>query len=196
VVRENEENSFDGEGQEQRSVPYRRSLDSVDWAILAELQADARLSMAEVARRVHMSGPAVNERVRRLEDMGVITGYSAQVDLAAVGRPVRAYLRIAATSDIRRQVAKVVDETPEVMECHRGTGRECFIMKIAVTDIAHLERVIDRFTRFGEITTSIVLSSLLPNRAVEPMTAEGSRRRPSTSTTPPTSWRPSTAPPQ
>ncbi|MGW0811228.1 Lrp/AsnC family transcriptional regulator [Nonomuraea sp. NPDC002799] len=157
----------------------------MDWAILAELQADARLSMAEVARRVHMSGPAVNERVRRLEDMGVITGYSAQVDLAAVGRPVRAYLRIAATGDIRQQVGKVVDETPEVMECHRGTGQECFIIKIAVADIAHLERIIDRFTRFGEITTSILLSSVLSDRAVEPLTTAGPRRRPQSSTSPP-----------
>lgn len=145
------------------------SLDDTDWAILHELQADARLSMAELARRVHMSGPAAAERVRRLEGDGVIVGYSATVDLSAVGRPLTAFLRIGATDDIKDQVKAAVADTPEVMECHRGTGQECFVLKVAVEGVPHLERVMDRFTRFGRLTTSIVLSSPLPARPVQPL---------------------------
>ncbi|MGP3937522.1 Lrp/AsnC family transcriptional regulator [Nonomuraea sp. KM88] len=144
-------------------------LDQVDWAILTELQADARLSMAELARRVHMSGPAVTERVRRMERSGVITGYGARVDPSAVGRPLAAYLRIGAVGAIRDEVAALVNQTPEVIECHRGTGHECFIMKVAVTDVAHLERVIDRFTRLGRITTSIILSTIVPDQGLQPL---------------------------
>jgi Lrp/AsnC family transcriptional regulator, leucine-responsive regulatory protein len=146
-----------------------KALDDTDWAILRELQADARLSMAELARRIHMSGPAAAERVRRLEKCGVITGYGATVDLAAVGRPMTAFLRIGAFSDIKDQVMTMIAEIPEVMECHRGTGHECFILKVAVADVRHLEQITDRFTHLGQLTTSVVLSTPLPGRAVEPL---------------------------
>lgn len=146
-----------------------KKLDRTDWAILHELQAEARLSMAELARRIHMSAPATAERVRRLEASGVITGYGARVDVAAVGRRLEAFLRISATGDVKDDVRAVVMDTPEVMECHRGTGQECFLLRVAVTDVSHLEHVADRFTRFGQLTTSVVLSSPLPWKPVQPL---------------------------
>jgi Lrp/AsnC family transcriptional regulator, leucine-responsive regulatory protein len=142
-------------------------LDGVGWRILAELQSDARLSMAELGRRVGLSAPATAERVRKLEDAGVISGYRAQIDLKRVGRPVMAFVRITALGDVRTRVAEAARHSPEVLEVHRGTGSDCFILKIAVEDIAHLEGVTDRFTKFGQLTTSIVLSSLVDRRNIE-----------------------------
>ncbi|BDP44499.1 AsnC family transcriptional regulator (plasmid) [Deinococcus aetherius] len=144
-----------------------RLLDEVGWHILDELQADARLSMAELGRRVGLSAPAAAERVRKLEDAGVISGYRAQVNLGRAGRPLLAFVRISAYGDVKVKVAEVVNKTPEVLEAHRGTGSDCFILKVAVRDIPHLEQVTDRFTMFGQLTTSIVLSSPLEGRVAE-----------------------------
>jgi Lrp/AsnC family transcriptional regulator, leucine-responsive regulatory protein len=142
-------------------------LDDAGWLILEELQRDARLSMAELGRRVNLSAPAVAERVRKLEDAGVIIGYRAEVNLPRVGRSLLAFVRISAYGDVKEKVARVVKTTPEVLEAHRGTGSDCFILKIAVRDILHLEAVTDRFTAFGQLTTSIVLSSTLTGRVTQ-----------------------------
>ena len=144
-----------------------RMLDRIGWRILEELQADARLSMAELGRRVGMSAPAVTERVRRLEDAGIISGYCAQVSPRRVGRPVLAFIRISAAGDVKAGVEAAVQKTPEVLEAHRGTGSDCFILKVAVQDITHLEHVTDRFTPFGQLTTSIVMSSPLESRGIK-----------------------------
>lgn len=149
------------------SFDKERLLDQLGWRILSELQSEARLSMAELGRRVGLSPPAAAERVRKFEDAGIIAGYGAQVDLGLLGRPLLAFVRISALRDVRAKVAEVVRNTPEVLEVHRGTGSDCFILKIAVRDIAHLESVTDRFTKFGQLTTSIVLSTLLDRRIVE-----------------------------
>ena len=141
-------------------------LDATNRLILAELQGDARLTMAELGRRVGLSAPAVTERVQRLEAEGVIRGYRAEVDPEAVGFSLGAILRVRPAS---RQIAKVADlarETPEVLECHRITGDDCFLMRLALRDVRHLEEVIDRFTAFGQTTTSIVQSSPVPARGV------------------------------
>lgn len=148
------------------------NIDETGWRILNELQEDARLSMAELGRKVGLSAPAVTERVRRLESAGVITGYAAQVDLARVGRPLLAYIRISAANQVKEKVAKVVRDMPEVLECHRGTGGDCFIIKVAVAGIPHLERVSDAFTGFGRLTTTIVLSTVLGYRQVEQVYGE------------------------
>jgi Lrp/AsnC family transcriptional regulator, leucine-responsive regulatory protein len=142
-------------------------LDDISWRILEELQTDARLSMAELGRRIGLSAPATAERVRRLEDAGVIAGYRAQVNVRRAGRPLLAFVRISAYGDVKKRVSEMVQITPEVMEAHRGTGSDCFILKLAVRDIAHLEQITDKFTSFGQLTTSIVLSSPLEDRTVE-----------------------------
>lgn len=144
-----------------------RLLDPIAWRILEELQTDARLSMAELGRRVGMSAPAVAERVRKLEDAKIISAYRAEVRPRRVGRPLLAFVRITAAGDVKAGVEAMVQKTPEILEAHRGTGSDCFIIKLAVRDITHLELVMDRFTRFGQLTTSIVMSSPLESRVIK-----------------------------
>jgi Lrp/AsnC family leucine-responsive transcriptional regulator len=147
-------------------MPSNAGLDTTNHRILTELQADGRLSMAELGRRVGLSPPAVAERVQRLEAEGVIKGYRALVDPEAVGFTLGAILRFRPAS---RQISKVADlarETPEVLECHRITGDDCFLMRIVVRDVRHLEEVIDRFTPYGDTTTSIMQTSPVPSRPV------------------------------
>ncbi|KAA0256367.1 Lrp/AsnC family transcriptional regulator [Acidobacteria bacterium ACD] len=142
-------------------------LDEKGWRILRELQGDARLSFAELGRRVGLSTPAVAERVRNLEAAGVVTGYRAEVDLAKVGLPILAVVRMSAVGDVLARITSVVRGMPEVLECHRATGADSFVMKVAVASVAHLEALIDRLTPFGTTSTSIVLSSPVPRRTIE-----------------------------
>jgi Lrp/AsnC family leucine-responsive transcriptional regulator len=133
---------------------------------VGELQGDARLSLAELGRRVGLSPPAVADRLGRLEAAGVIDGYAARVDPAALGYALTSIVRIRPSP---RQIAKVADlarATPEVVECHRITGEDCFFMKAHVRDVTHLEELIDTFSPFGQTTTSIVQSSPVPGRGV------------------------------
>ncbi len=144
-----------------------KSLDETAWKILTELQNDARLSFAELGRRVGLSTPAVAERVRNLEAVGVITGYRAEIDLRKVGLPILAIIRLSAVGDVLPRITAAVRAMPEVLECHRGTGADSFVMKVAVSSVGHLEALIDRLTPFGTTSTSIVLSSPVPWRLVE-----------------------------
>ena len=141
-------------------------IDATDHALLAELQADARLSLAELGRRVGLSSPAVAERLRRLERDGVVRGYHADVDPRALGYTLAGVLRIRPAPRQLPKVADLARETPEVVECHRITGDDCYFMKLHVRDVEHLEEVIDRFTPYGTTTTSIVQSSPVPRRGV------------------------------
>jgi Lrp/AsnC family transcriptional regulator, leucine-responsive regulatory protein len=142
-------------------------LDATNRLILNELQQDARLSLAELGRRVGLSSPAVADRMQRLERDGVITGYRAQVNPRALGFALAVVIRIRPAP---RQIAKVAElarDTPEIVECHRITGEDCFFMKAHVRDVEHLEEVIDRLAVFGQTTTSIVQSSPVPGRGVD-----------------------------
>ena len=141
-------------------------LDETNLALLSELQRDARLTLAELGRRVGLSSPAVAERLQRLEETGVIGGYRAIVDPRAVGYALGAVLRIRPAPRQIPKVAEVAERTPEVVECHRITGEDCFFMKLYVRDVEHLEEVIDAFTPFGQTTTSIMQSSPVAPRAV------------------------------
>jgi Lrp/AsnC family leucine-responsive transcriptional regulator len=144
----------------------RDPLDATNRRLLEELQGDARLSLAELGRRVGLSSPAVADRLARLERDGVIAGYQVRVDPRAVGFALSAVIRIRPAP---RQIAKVADVArgaPEVVECHRVTGEDCFYMRAHVRDVEHLEELIDRFTPFGQTTTSIVQSSPVPGRGV------------------------------
>jgi Lrp/AsnC family transcriptional regulator, leucine-responsive regulatory protein len=139
-------------------------LDKTGWQILEELQENGRLSFAELGRRVGLTLPAVAERVRKMEDAGIITGFHAEVDPAKIGLPIAAFIRISVVGDVFARVAKAVREMPEVLECHRGTGADSFTLKVAVESVQHLESLIDRLTPFGTTSTSIVLSTLVSNR--------------------------------
>jgi Lrp/AsnC family leucine-responsive transcriptional regulator len=141
-------------------------LDRTDWRIIQALQENARLSFTELGQLVGLSRPAVAERVRRLEEGQVITGYRAEVNLAKLGYTIVAFVRVSAVGDVLPQIRGVVEELPEVLECHRGTGSDCFILKIIASSIQHLERTIDRLTRYGQVTTSLVLSSVVTGRII------------------------------
>jgi Lrp/AsnC family leucine-responsive transcriptional regulator len=144
----------------------QRDNDVTNRRILAELQNDGRLSLAELGRRVGLSPPAVAERVQRLERDGVITGYHARVDPRALGYALTTVIRIRPAPRQIPKVAELARETPEIVECHRITGEDCFFMKATVRDVEHLEELIDRFVVYGQTTTSIVQSSPVPGRAV------------------------------
>lgn len=142
------------------------TVDDVDRSLLAELQGNARLSLAELGRRVGLSSPAVAERVQRMEADGVIRGYRADVDPRSLGLALTLVVRIRPAP---REIAKVADlarKTPEVVECSRITGDDCFVMRAHVRDVEHLEEVIDRFVPYGQTTTSIVQSSPVPRRGL------------------------------
>ncbi|GHO47198.1 Lrp/AsnC family transcriptional regulator [Ktedonospora formicarum] len=150
-----------------------RPLDETGWSILRELQKDARLSFPELGRRVGLSTPAVAERVRKLEDAGVITGYGARVDAAKVGLPMTAFVRITTTPQTEAGLRALMAELPELLECHRVTGNESFLLKLVVTSITHLEQVLNQLMGSGPVTTSIVLSTPLSG---EPIKQEATKR--------------------
>jgi Lrp/AsnC family leucine-responsive transcriptional regulator len=144
-----------------------QAIDATNLRLLEELGPDARLSLAELGRRVGLSSPAVAERLQRLERDGVIAGYRTEVDPRALGYAFAAVLRMRPAPRQIPKVADVARATPEVVECHRVTGEDCFYMKLHVRTVEHLEEVIDRFTPYGQTTTSIIQSSPVPRRGVE-----------------------------
>jgi Lrp/AsnC family leucine-responsive transcriptional regulator len=142
------------------------ALDSTNIELLREIRADARVSNAELGRRVGLSAPAVAERLARLEEAGAITGYRAELDPRALGYTLSVVLRIRPAPRELKKVAELAQRTPEVVECHRITGDDCYFMRMWVRDVDHLEEVIDRFAPYGQTTTSIVQSSPVPARDV------------------------------
>jgi Lrp/AsnC family leucine-responsive transcriptional regulator len=139
-------------------------LDDVNLRILAELRDGPRLSMAELARRVSMSAPAVTERVQRLQQAGVIAGYRLDIDPAAVGLPVTAFARIRPMPGSLQKIAELAAELPQVTECYRITGEDCFLIKLHAAAIDQLEAILDRFLVYGNTATSIVVSTPVPRR--------------------------------
>jgi Lrp/AsnC family transcriptional regulator, leucine-responsive regulatory protein len=142
------------------------SLDSTDWRILEALQDNARLSYAELARAVAMSPSAVTERVRRLEESGVIAGYTAVVNPERVGLGIGALVRLRYPSGNYRPFRTLLDTTPEIIEAHHVTGEDCFVLKVLARSMGHLEEVTGRISGLGAVTTSVVYSSPLARRAL------------------------------
>lgn len=144
-----------------------RLLDETGWQLLSELQQQARLSYNELGQRVGLSAPAVSERVRKLEEAGVITGYHAQINHTLVGLGVTAIIRmgLAASQSSARVIAGIRD-IPEVLECFRVLGSDTLILKVGVSSMEHLESLIDRFVVYGPLTTSMVLSTPVQRRVV------------------------------
>jgi Lrp/AsnC family leucine-responsive transcriptional regulator len=149
----------------RRANAYEGSLlDEIDRRLLEELVADGRLSMAELGRRVNLSPPAVAERVQRLERSGVITGYKAVIDPRAIGYPLAAVVRVRPASRQLHRIPEVARDTPEVVECYRITGDDCFFIKLHLRSIDDLEEILDRFVLYGQTTTSLIHSAPVANR--------------------------------
>lgn len=141
-------------------------LDETNVLLIRELQDDARLSLAELGRRVGLSSPAVAERIKRLEGSGVIRGYHADIDPRGVGYTLGVTIRIRPAPRQLADVAALARDTSEVVECHRVTGDECYVMTAFVRDVEHLEQIIDRFAAYGQTISSIMQSSPVPRRGI------------------------------
>jgi Lrp/AsnC family transcriptional regulator, leucine-responsive regulatory protein len=149
--------------------------DPVNLRILAEMGGNPRITMSELGRRVGLSPPAVTERVQRLERSGAISGYRLELDPAALGYPVSAYVRIRPGPGQQRRIAELAAEIPEVTECYRITGEDCFIMRVHARAVDQFETVLDRFLLYGQTTSSIVQSAPVPPRPL-PLPAPASPR--------------------
>ncbi len=141
-------------------------LDEINRRLLDELQRDGRVAFAELGRRVGLSAPAVAERVGRLEREGVITGYRAEVDPRAIGYQLAAVVRVRPFARQIHKIPEIAAQTPEIVECERITGEDCYLLRLHVRAMDDLEPVLDRFTPFGQTTTSIVHSAPVPRRAL------------------------------
>ena len=140
------------------------ALDRVNLRLLQELRDDPRQTMAQLGRRVGMSPPAVTERVRRLEEAGIISGYRLDINPAALGLPIAAYIRVRPNPGQLSTIGELARRIPEVVECHRITGEDCFILKVYIPAMEQLDRILDRFLLYGTTTTSIIQSSPVPLR--------------------------------
>ncbi|MFJ4715240.1 Lrp/AsnC family transcriptional regulator [Streptomyces sp. NPDC088785] len=140
--------------------------DATDWQILRALQSEGRASYAELARAVSMSASAVTERVRRLEESGVIAGYTAVVVPERLGLPILAFVRLRYPNGNYKPFHDLVEVTPEILEAHHVTGDDCFVIKVAARSMRHLEEISGKIGTLGSVTTSVVYSSPLPRRAI------------------------------
>lgn len=145
-------------------TPSDSVADAVNLKILTVLQQEPRLAMTELGRRVGLSSPAVTERVRRLEETGVIRGYHLEINPAALGLPIAAYVRIRPNTGQLPKIADLARSIPEIVECHRVTGEDCFILKVYIPSLEQLDRILDSFLAYGTTTTSLVQSSPVPLR--------------------------------
>jgi Lrp/AsnC family leucine-responsive transcriptional regulator len=150
-------------------------MDSIDWKILDHLQADGRASYTLLAKQVGLSVPTVTERVKRLEESGVIRAFTAHVSPQSVGYPVTALIGITVQQPVKAKFTKFLTAVPEVLECYHVTGEDSYRIKIVATDIGHLERLIGRINLYGETRTSIVMSTPIESRPLSKPGAVSSR---------------------
>ena len=142
-------------------------LDDIGWRIVCLLQENARLTYTEIGKEVGLSARAVAERVRRLEEAGVIVGYRAEVNASRLGLPMTAFIRIATAGEGKyEQVLSLLRDRPEVLECHRVTGTDSYFIKVIVASVQHMEEFLARLVPYGQPTTSVVLSSPVTHRVI------------------------------
>jgi Lrp/AsnC family leucine-responsive transcriptional regulator len=147
-------------------VTFETKLDHVDWQILELLQQNARLSYAEIGRRVGLSSPAAAERVRRVEEAGIIQGYHARINPAKIGRPVMVFIQARVPVERYAPFKDLVSGLSEIVECHHVTGNEAFILKAVLKSIAYLEPLVTQLSQYGQTTTSIVMSTQVQGRVI------------------------------
>jgi Lrp/AsnC family leucine-responsive transcriptional regulator len=152
------------------TLETEKLLDSTGWQLLQALQQDARLSYTELGQRVGLSAPAVAERVRRMEDAGIISGYHAEINRSKIGFPITAIIRLSDFPGERcANFTATAQEIPEILECYRVTGSDSLVIKIMASSIEHLESLIDRLSSHGQLTTSMVLSASVTRRVLAPL---------------------------
>lgn len=152
-------------------------LDDLDRRLLDALQRDARAGYAELGRLVGLSASAVTERVRRLEESGVITGYTAEIDPERLGLTIMALVRLRYPSGNYKPFHDLLATTPEVVEAHHVTGDDCFVLTVRARSMRHLEEITGRIAGLGGVTTSVVYSSPLPRRSVLAAAGTSAARR-------------------
>lgn len=141
-------------------------LDATNVRLLQVLTTDPRQSVSELARRLGVSAPTARDRLRRLEEAGVIRGFRVDVDPAALGLPVAAWVRLRPGPGQMSRISELAKRSPEVSECHRISGEDCFLIKLHVPDLGALEGILDRFLVHGQTTSSFVVSTPVPPRPV------------------------------
>lgn len=146
------------------NIHIESELDGTGRKILATLQREGRIPFSELGRRVGLSAPAVAERVRRMEDVGLIAGWRAMVDRRRLGWAMTAFMRVSCPGEKYQAVRRLALDLPEVIDCHHVTGEDCFFIKLAVGSVAHLERVIDRFRDLGRTVSSVALSTIVEDK--------------------------------
>ena len=145
-------------------------MDAVGWKLLKLLQENSRLSFREMGEVVGLTAPAVAERVRRMEDVGILKGYHAEIDLSKAGLPVTAFVHLTTNAQQSRRFRTAVIDISEVIECYCVTGSESHILKVAVASIPHLEHLLLELSNYGEVRTSVVLSCQVARRVIEEQT--------------------------
>jgi len=141
-------------------------LDARNVKLLRLLRDDPRRNLSEMARRIGMSAPAVRERIQRLEEAGIIRGYRVELDARALGYPISAFVRVRPMPGKLAKIGELAERLPQVVECHRITGEDCFIMRVYLERLEDLDPLLDRFLAFGQTTTSLVQSSPVPPRGL------------------------------
>ena len=149
------------------TLEIEKLLDETGWRLLSELQQNARLSYKELGQRVGLSLPSVAERVRKMEEAGIITGYHAEVNLNSLGLPILAIIRLGSfVGESCGRVAAQASKIPEVLECYKVTGTDCAVVKVVAASMPHLEQIIEQLSRFSIASTSIVFSRPMKNRVI------------------------------
>lgn len=147
----------------------KSNLDNTDWAILRELQQDARLSYAEIGRRVGLSSPAVQERIRKLEDAEIISGYHVELNFKRIGLPIMAFARLSdCYGEHIEAVARIADETPEILHCYHLIGQDEYLLQLIVPSVEQLNSILRQFTPHANSVTSIVTLETIENRVISP----------------------------
>lgn len=141
-------------------------MDALDYKIIELLQIDGRCSIKEISNTVHLTPPAVSERIRKLETEGVIKGYTAIIDPEKIGRPIKAIINVKMQVTNYQAFYKLVDECNEIVECHHVTGTYCMTLKIIVKKISELEEVLDKIQQLGITNTQMILSSHLTRKPI------------------------------
>jgi len=150
-------------------------LDATGWKILRALQENARTTYAELAKQVNLTAPAVAERVRKMEEAGIITGYHAGINLEALGYAMLVFIQLAVSYEKEKRLIEFMHNQPEVLECYNLTGQDAFIIKAALSSVAQLDDLLGRLAQFGQTTTHIVLSNTIPHRVIGTDLAKNSK---------------------